>query len=84
MKKSLLLTALLASLMAGCSTTELADSQPLNPPFPELASSTADGSVDTTGLGLDQLRGDANLSKRSVYFEFNLYVVKDNAIIKLN
>ena len=73
MKKSLLLTALLASLMAGCSTTELADSQPLNPPFPELASATA----DTTGLGLEQLRSDVNLSKRSVYFDFNQYVVKD-------
>tara|TARA_B100001175_G_C19226158_1_gene503039 strand:- start:145 stop:666 length:522 start_codon:yes stop_codon:yes gene_type:complete len=79
MKKSLLLTALLASLMAGCSTTELADSQPLNPPFPELASATADGSADadTTGLGLEQLRSDVNLSKRSVYFDFNQYVVKD-------
>ena len=77
MKKSLLFTALLASLMAGCSTTELADSQPLNPPFPELASATGDGSVDTTGLGLEQLRGDVNLSKRSVYFDFNQYVVKD-------
>jgi len=78
MKKSLLLTAVVATLLAGCSTTDLADSQPLNPPFPELASSSADGSVDTSGLGLEELRGDAKLSNRSVYFDFNQYVVKDD------
>jgi peptidoglycan-associated lipoprotein len=81
MKRSLLLTALLASLMIGCSSTELADSQPLNPPFPELASATGDGSgVDlgqTSGLGLDELRSSSTLNQRSVYFDFNEYVVKD-------
>jgi len=81
MKKTLLLTALLATMMAGCSSTDLADSQPLNPPFPELASATGDGSgVDfsqTSGLGLDELRSNTSLSQRSVYFDFNEYVVKD-------
>jgi peptidoglycan-associated lipoprotein len=90
MNKSLLVVALSGVLMAGCSTTELVDSQPLNPPFPELASSVGDGSAVNliaesdaalTGsglsLGLNKLRGSAVLSQRSVYFDFNQYVVKD-------
>ncbi len=83
MNKYLLVVAVTGVLMAGCSTTELVDSQPLNPPFPELASSVGDGSeVNLTGaevlsLGLNELRGSAVLSQRSVYFDFNKYVVKD-------
>ena len=91
MKKSLVLVVVLGMFMVGCSTTELVDSQPLNPPFPVLASSVGDGSgvnliaeSDATltasspeGLGLDELRGSAILSQRSVYFDFNQYVVKD-------
>ena len=44
MKKSLVLVVVLGMFMVGCSTTELVDSQPLNPPFPVLASSVGDGS----------------------------------------
>ena len=42
MKKSILLTAILGILVAGCSSTELQESQPLNPPQPELQSMQAD------------------------------------------
>jgi len=44
-KKSILLTALLGVLVAGCSSTELQESQPLNPPHPELQSMEADNQI---------------------------------------
>ena len=47
MKKSILLTAFLGVLVAGCSSTELQESQPLNPPQPELQSMQADDNQGT-------------------------------------
>jgi peptidoglycan-associated lipoprotein len=83
-KKSILLTALLGVLVAGCSSTELQESQPLNPPHPELQSMEADN-TDNQGtaytspdLNLLELRGNPLLAKdkRGIYFDFNKYVVK--------
>ena len=42
MKKSILLTAFLGVLVAGCSSTELQESQPLKTTQPELQSMQAD------------------------------------------
>jgi outer membrane murein-binding lipoprotein Lpp len=42
MKKSLLLAALLSSLLIGCSSTDIKESMGLNAPFPELTSQTAE------------------------------------------
>ncbi|MBT6251421.1 MAG: hypothetical protein HOI81_05205, partial [Nitrosomonadales bacterium] len=80
MKKSILLTALLGVLVAGCSSTELQESQPLNPPHPELQSMEADnqGTAYTSpDLNLLELRGNPLLAKdkRGIYFDFNKYVV---------
>ena len=48
MKKSILLTAtFLGVLVAGCSSTELQEAQPLNPPQPELQSMQADDNQGT-------------------------------------
>ena len=41
MKKSILLTALLGALLAGCASTELQEAQPLNPPQSESESMQA-------------------------------------------
>ena len=82
MKKSILLTAILGILVAGCSSTELQESQPLNPPQPELQSMQADDNQGTAytspDLNLQELRGNQLLAKdkRGIYFDFNKYVVK--------
>ena len=82
MKKSILLTALLGILVAGCSSTELQESQPLNPPQPELQSMLSEDNEGTAftspDLNLLELRGNPLLAKqkRDIYFDFNKYVVK--------
>ena len=83
MKKSILLTALLGALLAGCASTELQEAQPLNPPQSESESmqSTDDnqGTAYTSpDLNLQELRGNPLLAKdkRGIYFDFNKYVVK--------
>ncbi|MDC0931910.1 OmpA family protein [Methylophilaceae bacterium] len=82
MKKSILLTALLGILVAGCSSTELQESQPLNPPQPELQSMLSEDNEGTAftspDLNLLELRGNSLLAKdkRGIYFDFNKYVVK--------
>ena len=81
MKKSILLTALLGILVAGCSSTELQESQPLNPPQPELQSMLSEDNEGTAftspDLNLLELRGNPLLAKdkRGIYFDFNKYVV---------
>ena len=85
MKKSILLTALLGALLAGCASTELQEAQPLNPPQSESASESMQTTDDNQGtaytspdLNLQELRGNPLLSKdkRGIYFDFNKYVVK--------
>lgn len=82
MKKSILLATFLGVLVAGCSSTELQESQPLNPPQPELQSMQADENQGTAytspDLNLLELRGNPLLAKgkRGIYFDFNKYVVK--------
>ena len=83
MKKSILLTAFLGALLAGCASTELQEAQPLNPPQSE--SESMQSSDDNQGtaytspdLNLQELRGNPLLAKdkRGIYFDFNKYVVK--------
>ena len=83
MKKSILLTAFLGALLAGCASTELQEAQPLNQPQSE--SESMQSSDDNQGtaytspdLNLQELRGNPLLAKdkRGIYFDFNKYVVK--------
>ena len=76
MKKSILLTALLGILVVGCSSTELQESQPLNPPQPELQSMQADDNEGTAytspDLNLLELRGNPLLAKIKEEFTLTL------------
>jgi peptidoglycan-associated lipoprotein len=88
MKKSLFFASLLALLAAGCSTTEINEPMGLNAPFPELENMTADGSeVDLEGntqgdqlsqTALDELAASGELADRSVYFDYDSYVIKSD------
>ena len=66
MKKKILLTALVALLFAGCSSTPINDA-----PAPSAAAAGGN-----EGLDLDLLRSDSLLTQRSIYFDFNKYEVK--------
>lgn len=69
------IAALLASvaLLAACSSTKVADTAPIN--------SGSSTTANTTGVGagdVDPLNDPNNiLSKRSVYFDFDKYTIKD-------
>ena len=82
MKKSILLTAFLGALLAGCASTELQEAQPLNPPQSESESMQSDDNqgiaYTSPDLNLQELRGNPLLAKdkRGIYFDFNKYVVK--------
>ena len=83
MKKSILLATLLGILVAGCSSTELQEAEPLNPPQAETASTAESDDNQGTAytspeLNLLELRGNPLLAKdkRGIYFDFNKYVVK--------
>ena len=72
MKKSLLLTLLMSSMIVGCSSTDLKESMGLNAPFPELTSQTA----QLTPAAMDELASNPLLNERSIYFGFNKYDIK--------
>ena len=66
LKKSLLLLSLIGLLVAGCSSTPLdAPTDPSDSSYYGVDAATAEA------LGLDELRGNALLSQRSVFFDFN-------------
>ena len=59
MKKSLLLAMLVASMVVGCSSTDIKDSMGLNAPFPELTSQTA----ELSPAAMDELASNPLLSE---------------------
>ena len=75
MKKSLLLAALLSSLLIGCSSTDIKESMGLNAPFPELTSQTAE-LAELSAAAMDELASNPLLSERSIYFGFNKYDIR--------
>ena len=84
MKKSLLASAVLAALLAACSSTAVKDkpAAPVEDSSKSSASSAADGSASTgaasqDSVGANALKDPNNiLSKRSVYFDFDKDEVK--------
>jgi peptidoglycan-associated lipoprotein len=70
--KKLVFAGLTIALLAGCSSTPLNDA---NAPSDAKAGEAVDRS-STDDLGLDQLRSDSLLTKRSIYFDFDKFEVK--------
>ena len=80
--KKLLIPALLAALVAGCSSTPIPDDSANGAPVESRSGSTGIAQVDAGGLdsrGLPRELTDpkSKLSQRSIYFDLDKYEVKD-------
>ncbi|MFI4939236.1 MAG: peptidoglycan-associated lipoprotein Pal [Burkholderiales bacterium] len=70
-------------LFAGCSSTKLEEKPKIEEAKPTLPVTEAPKPVDTrkvetvTAAPVDELNSNPNLAARSVYFDFDQYVVKD-------
>ena len=82
MRKHLLVSALLVSLLAACSSTPKPEESSAGVEDRGAGSSSSVARVDATqpsGSGIAALRDPKNiLSKREVYFDFDSYVIKDD------
>ena len=82
MRKHLLVSALLVSLLAACSSTPKPEESSAGVEDRGAGSSSSVARVDATqpsGTGIAALRDPKNiLSKREVYFDFDSYVIKDD------
>jgi len=81
--KKIVLSAILLSLLAACSSTEVKeqDKAPVvgSTPSTNGAQSQGTGSQGVTGAALNPLKDPSNiLSKRNVYFDYDKYDVKDD------
>ncbi len=73
--KKLMLGAVVMGLLAGCAGQEVKDKAPVE----DMSGGATTSGVSTEGMGMDPLLTDPKsiLSKRSVYFDFDKYDVKD-------
>lgn len=77
MKKSLVVSVILAALLAACSTAPTApveNAAPKAATAPESKAAPAQGKVDPF-KGMGALKTNPALAKRSVYFEFDSYAI---------
>lgn len=73
--KKLMLSAVVLGLLAGCAGQEVKEKAPVED---KTGGGVSTSGVEGQGLGADELHDPNNiLSKRSIYFDFDKYDVKD-------